>query len=117
KSSGSTAYCTKSVVKAGTVKGALFLPGTADGGRQRHASEGAARKGAHMSQKPPTRAMREKPDLDQLKRQAKELLEAYRASSPEALAEVTMSIDSLRGPVADLATSVGALAGLTAEGR
>jgi ankyrin repeat protein len=42
-----------------------------------------------MSQKPPTRAMRENPDLDQLKRQAKELLEAYRASSPEALAEVT----------------------------
>jgi ankyrin repeat protein len=33
--------------------------------------------------------MRETPDLDQLKRQAKELLDAYRASSPEALAEVT----------------------------
>jgi len=32
--------------------------------------------------------MRENPDLDQLKRQAKELLEAYRASSPEAVAEV-----------------------------
>ena len=31
-----------------------------------------------MSQKPPTRALRENPDLDQLKRQAKELLEAYR---------------------------------------
>src|SRR6476469_2078273 len=42
-----------------------------------------------MSQKPPTRVMRENPDLDQLKRQAKELLEAYRPSSPEALAEVT----------------------------
>ena len=42
-----------------------------------------------MSQKPPTRAMRENPDLDQLKRQAKELLEAYRASEPEAVAEVT----------------------------
>ena len=42
-----------------------------------------------MRQRPPTRAMRENPDLDQLKRQAKELLEAYRASSPEALAEVT----------------------------
>ena len=41
-----------------------------------------------MSLKPPTRAMRENPDLDQLKRQAKELLEAYRASSPEAVAEV-----------------------------
>src|SRR4051794_23792376 len=42
-----------------------------------------------MSQKPPTRAMRGNPDLDQLKRQAKELLEAYRACSPEAVAEVT----------------------------
>src|SRR5215510_13277879 len=42
-----------------------------------------------MSQKPPTRAMRENPDIDQLKRQAKELLEAYRASSPEAVTEVT----------------------------
>src|SRR6516162_4705726 len=42
-----------------------------------------------MSQNPPTRAMRENPDIDQLKRQAKELLEAYRASSPEAVAEVT----------------------------
>src|SRR6185369_4655034 len=35
------------------------------------------------------RAMRENPDLDQLKRQAKELLDAYRASSPDAVAEVT----------------------------
>src|SRR5690348_11672202 len=42
-----------------------------------------------MSQNPPTRAMRENPDLEQLKRQAKELLEAYRASVPEAVAEVT----------------------------
>jgi len=33
--------------------------------------------------------MRENPDLDQLKRQAKELLDAYRASAPEAVAEVT----------------------------
>src|SRR5581483_7657679 len=42
-----------------------------------------------MSQKVPTRAMRENPDIDQLKRQAKELLEAYRASAAEAVAEVT----------------------------
>ncbi len=41
-----------------------------------------------MSQKPPTRAMRENPDLDQLKRQAKELFDAYHASVPEAVAEV-----------------------------
>jgi len=33
--------------------------------------------------------MRENPDIDQLKRQAKELLEAYWESSPEAVAEVT----------------------------
>jgi ankyrin repeat protein len=37
---------------------------------------------------PPTRAMRENPDIDQLKRQAKELLEAYRAQSPDAVIEV-----------------------------
>jgi ankyrin repeat protein len=42
-----------------------------------------------VSQNPPTRAIRENPDLDHLKRQAKELLEAYRESSPEAVAEVT----------------------------
>lgn len=41
-----------------------------------------------MSQHPPTRRMRENPDLDQLKRQAKELHEAYRAGQPEAVAEV-----------------------------
>ena len=41
-----------------------------------------------MSRNPPTRAMRANPDLDQLKRQARELLEAYRARTPEALAEV-----------------------------
>jgi hypothetical protein len=32
--------------------------------------------------------MRETPDIDQLRRQAKELLEAYRAQSPDAVAEV-----------------------------
>src|SRR5437899_1095235 len=37
---------------------------------------------------PPTRAMREHPDLDQLKRQARELLEAYRAQSADAVIEV-----------------------------
>src|SRR5690348_16786471 len=42
-----------------------------------------------MSQNPPTRRMRENPDLDQLKRQAKELLEAYRAQEPDAIAEVS----------------------------
>ena len=41
-----------------------------------------------MSRTPPTRAMREHPDLDQLKRQAKELLDAYRSLSPDAIAEV-----------------------------
>src|SRR5262249_25352262 len=37
---------------------------------------------------PPARAMREHPDIDQLKRQAKELLDAYRAQSPDAVMEV-----------------------------
>ena len=32
--------------------------------------------------------MREHPDLDQLKRQAKELLEAFTAGEPDAVAEV-----------------------------
>jgi ankyrin repeat protein len=41
-----------------------------------------------MSRQPPTRAMREHPDLDQLKRQAKELHDAYRTASAEAIAEV-----------------------------
>ena len=41
---------------------------------------------------PPARAMRENPDLDQLKRQAKELLEAYRAGSAAAVAEVTFRL-------------------------
>jgi ankyrin repeat protein len=36
----------------------------------------------------PTRAMRERPDLEQLKRQAKELLEAFRANDPAAVTEV-----------------------------
>lgn len=38
---------------------------------------------------PPTRTLRDRPDLDQLKRQAKELLEAYRAAAADAAAEVT----------------------------
>ena len=37
---------------------------------------------------PPTRVMRESPDIDQLRRQARELLEAYRAQSPDAIIEV-----------------------------
>ena len=37
---------------------------------------------------PPTRVMRENPDIDQLRRQAHELLEAYRAQSPHAVLEV-----------------------------
>jgi ankyrin repeat protein len=37
---------------------------------------------------PPSRALRAEPDLDQLRRQAKELLEAFRAGETDALAEV-----------------------------
>ena len=36
----------------------------------------------------PTRTLAEHPDLDQLKRQARELLEAFRAGNPAAVAEV-----------------------------
>ena len=37
---------------------------------------------------PPVRRLTDSPDLDQLKRQAKELLAAFRAGRPEAVAEV-----------------------------
>ena len=37
---------------------------------------------------PPTRTLRHRPDLDQLKRQAKELLDAFRAGDPDAGREV-----------------------------
>src|SRR5215212_5297508 len=37
---------------------------------------------------PPTRVMRETPDIDQLKRQSRELLDAYRTQSPDAVVEV-----------------------------
>ena len=37
---------------------------------------------------PPTRTLRDRPDLDQLKRQAKELLDTLRAGHPEATKEV-----------------------------
>ena len=38
---------------------------------------------------PPARAMRENPDIDQLRRQARELLEAYRAQASDAVIEVS----------------------------
>jgi ankyrin repeat protein len=44
--------------------------------------------GAHMKQKLPTRRMREHPDLGQLKRQAKELLSAFKARDSAAVEEV-----------------------------
>src|ERR1700752_3950009 len=37
---------------------------------------------------PPTRPVRETPEIRQLKRQARELLAAYRAQSPDAIMEV-----------------------------
>src|SRR5215472_776605 len=45
-------------------------------------------KGAHMNRNVPTRRMREHPDLQQLKRQAKELLRGFAAGEPAAVAEV-----------------------------
>jgi ankyrin repeat protein len=41
-----------------------------------------------VSTRPPTRTLEHDPDLDQLKRQAKELLRNYRASDPDAVTEV-----------------------------
>ncbi|HEY6252495.1 MAG TPA: ankyrin repeat domain-containing protein [Candidatus Angelobacter sp.] len=41
-----------------------------------------------MQKSLPTRALREHPDLDQLKRQAKELLKAFTSSDPDVAAEV-----------------------------
>ena len=41
-----------------------------------------------MKKSLPTRVMREHPNLDQLKRQAKELLEAFTAGEHDAIAEV-----------------------------
>ena len=47
------------------------------------------RKGAHRVHPPvPTRSLPDRPDLHQLKRQAKELLVAFRAGEPDAAAEV-----------------------------
>jgi hypothetical protein len=37
----------------------------------------------------PTRKLADRPDLDQLKRQAKDLLQAFRDAAPEGVAEVT----------------------------
>jgi ankyrin repeat protein len=42
-----------------------------------------------VQKNPPTRALRERPDLDQLRRQAKELLDAFRTGDARAAAEVT----------------------------
>jgi ankyrin repeat protein len=48
-----------------------------------------------MNRQPPVRAMREHPDLDQLKRQARELLAACRAQQPEALQEFSFHLPLL----------------------
>ena len=42
-----------------------------------------------LANRPPTRALARHPDLSQLKRQAKELLTAFEAGEPEAVAEAT----------------------------
>ena len=46
-----------------------------------------------MKQKLPIRRMRQHPDLEQLKRQSKELLAAFRAADPTAINEVTACYD------------------------
>ncbi|HYM00796.1 MAG TPA: ankyrin repeat domain-containing protein [Blastocatellia bacterium] len=47
-----------------------------------------------MKQKLPTRRMREHPDLEQLKRQAKELLNAFNAGDSAAVAEINAHYDN-----------------------
>src|SRR5215468_1069503 len=47
-----------------------------------------------MKQKLPTRRMRQHPDLEQLKRQAKELLTAFKAGDPSAVREVNQQYDT-----------------------
>ncbi|MEX2264527.1 MAG: ankyrin repeat domain-containing protein [Bryobacteraceae bacterium] len=47
-----------------------------------------------MKQKLPTRRMREHPDLEQLKRQAKQLLKAFKAGDSAAISEVNAHYDS-----------------------
>src|SRR5579872_578350 len=51
-------------------------------------------KGAHVKQKLPTRRMREQPDLEQLKRQAKQLLSAFRAGDSAAIESVNAHYDN-----------------------
>src|SRR5262245_38367373 len=69
-----------------------FLPERADTGRN---GPQRARKGAHrMTPNAHRRELRARPDLDQLKRQAKELLAAFRAGEPDAVAEV---VEQFRG--------------------
>ena len=46
-----------------------------------------------MKQKLPIRRMRQHPDLEQLKRQSKELLAAFRAADAAAINEVTACYD------------------------
>src|SRR4029453_19068711 len=53
----------------------------------------ALRKELIVKKPVPTRVLREHPDLDQLKRQAKELLDAFRAADAAAGAEVAAHFD------------------------
>ena len=47
-----------------------------------------------MKQKLPTRRMRQHPDLEQLKRQAKELRTAFKAGDPAVVREVNQNYDN-----------------------
>jgi ankyrin repeat protein len=52
-----------------------------------------------MKQKLPTRRMRQHPDLEQLKRQAKELLTAFKAGDPSATREISQHYDNPQAAV------------------
>jgi hypothetical protein len=58
-------------------------------GHRAHGRPSAARKELIVARRPlPTRRLSEQPDFDQLKRQAKELFDAFKAGAPAADAEV-----------------------------
>ena len=69
-----------------------FPPERADTGRTADASAPPGKELIMPPRSLPTRTLREHPALDQLKQQAKELLEAFRAGESDAVAEVHATI-------------------------
>ena len=68
-----------------------------------------------MNRSLPTRKLREHPDLDQLKRQAKELLDAFSAGDTDAVAEVTHTTTTQTRPRSHCTTRNSSSRGRTAS--